>query len=94
MELKIPESYVPTYKKVASDLVKKIEAGETTVGEKFPPEIEFARQLNISVGTLRKALDILSYNSLVRSWPEISRLARESGRSRLTQTTMFDENKE
>jgi len=36
--------------------------------------------------------EALSYNSLVQSWPEISRIARESSRPRARQKTLFDEN--
>jgi putative DNA methylase len=42
----------------------------------------------------KRAAEALSYNGLVQSWPEITRLARESVKLAPRQTTMFEENGE
>ena len=38
----------------------------------------------------KRATEAMAYNGLVQSWPEITRLARDAGAPRETQTTMFD----
>jgi putative DNA methylase len=38
----------------------------------------------------KRAAEALAYNGLVQSWPEITRLAREGGKPRQEQTTMFE----
>jgi hypothetical protein len=35
--------------------------------------------------------DALAYNALVRSWPEITRLAREGGTPRAAQTSLLED---
>ena len=56
---------------------------------------EIARELCYRLYTLcerkKRAAEALSYNSLVQSWPEITRLAHEHGRSDPEQTAMFNE---
>jgi putative DNA methylase len=37
----------------------------------------------------KRAQEALRYNALVQSWPEIARLARESGTRPAEQTTLF-----
>ena len=79
-------------------LVRALEAG----GENAAAEIaaglgvqaETARELCYRLYTLcerkKRATDALSYNSLVQSWPEITRLAREElQESRTEQTLLF-----
>ena len=79
-------------------LVRALEAG----GENAAAEIaaglgvkaETARELCYRLYTLcerkQRATDALSYNSLVQSWPEITRLAREElQESRTEQTLLF-----
>jgi len=83
-------------------LIRALESGgegaAAALVAKLGSKAETARELAYRLYTLcerkKRATEALSYNSLVQSWPEISRLARESDRSRPTQTTMFDENKE
>ena len=54
---------------------------------------EIARELAYRLYTLcerkKRAAEALSYNALVRSWPEIQRLARESGISRPQEMDLF-----
>ena len=83
-------------------LIRTLESGgegaAAALVAKLGSKAETARELAYRLYTLcerkKRAAEALSYNSLVQSWPEISRLARESGRSHPTQTTMFDEDKE
>ena len=39
----------------------------------------------------KRAAEALSYNGLVQSWPEITRLAREGGKPRTEQAQMFEQ---
>jgi putative DNA methylase len=80
-------------------LIRLLEAGgETAAAEllaKLGAKAEVARELCYRLYTLcerkKRAQEALRYNALVQSWPEIARLARESGKSRSEQTTMFGE---
>jgi hypothetical protein len=42
----------------------------------------------------KRAPAALSYNALVRVWPEIARLSRVAGKPRFEQTALFAENEE
>jgi putative DNA methylase len=59
---------------------------------------EVARELAYRLYTLcerkKRAAEALSYNGLVQSWPEITRLAREAVKSLKPQTEMFDDERE
>ena len=48
---------------------------------------------NLASERKERAQEALRYNALVQSWPEIARLARESGTRLAEQTTLFDEEK-
>ena len=39
----------------------------------------------------KRAKEALSYNALVQSWPEITRLAREGGVRPASQTQLFEQ---
>jgi putative DNA methylase len=68
-------------------LIRALEAGgESAAAElvaKLGGKAEVARELAYRLYTLcerkKRAAEALSYNGLVQSWPEITRLARESG---------------
>ena len=78
-------------------LVRVLEAG----GERAAAELaarlgakaEVARELCYRLYTLcerkKRAMEALSYNSLVQSWPEITRLARETQKPEAEQTSLF-----
>ena len=80
-------------------LVRALEAGgESAAAELAAPlgaKGEAARELCYRLYTLcerkKRAAEALSYNSLVQSWPEISRLAQEVGRHRAEQSGLFGE---
>jgi putative DNA methylase len=50
---------------------------------------ERASRLHTVSEQKKRAPEALRYDALVQSWPEICRLARESGTPRAEQTTMF-----
>ena len=80
-------------------LVRALEAGgENAAAELAAPlgvKAEAARELCYRLYTLcerkKRAAEALSYNSLVQSWPEISRLAQEVGRHGAEQPGLFGE---
>ncbi|MGQ0628123.1 MAG: DUF1156 domain-containing protein, partial [Phycisphaerales bacterium] len=59
---------------------------------------EIARELAYRLYTLcerkKRAAEALTYNGLVQSWPEIARLARESGQPSAEQPGLFEQTKE
>jgi putative DNA methylase len=60
------------------------------LGGKAEPARELCYRLYTICERKKRAAEALSYNGLVQSWPEITRLARESGKPRAEQTTMFE----
>jgi len=81
-------------------LIRTLEAGGEGAAAglvaKLGSRAETARELCYRLYTLcerkKRAQEALSYNGLVQSWPEITRLAREGGRPRPAQGGLFDEN--
>jgi putative DNA methylase len=80
-------------------LVRALEAGgENAAAElvaKLGAQAEIARELAYRLYTVcerkKRAQEALSYNALVQSWPEITRLAREGARTPAAQTQLFSE---
>ena len=78
-------------------LVRVLEAGgESAAAElatQFGAKAEAARELCYRLYTLcerkKRAAEALSYNSLVQSWPEITRLAGEEQKTEAEQTSLF-----
>ena len=78
-------------------LVRALEAGgESAAAELAAPlgvKAEAARELCYRLYTLcerkKRTAAALSYNSLVQSWPEINRLAREEQKAEAEQTSLF-----
>ena len=99
----LPENWDPTTDarltawEMVHHLVRVLEAG----GERAAAELaarlgakaEAARELCYRLYTLcerkKRAAEALSYNSLVQSWPEITRLAREEQEHQAEQTSLF-----
>ncbi len=83
-------------------LIRALEAGGegTAAGlvAKLGSKAEIARELAYRLYMLcerkKRATEALSYNGLVQSWPEISRLARDSGKSPEAQGPLFERNEE
>ena len=83
-------------------LIRSLEAGgEGAAAEivaRLGSKAEIARELCYRLYTLcerkKRAAEALSYNGLVQSWPEITRLAREGGKVRAEQGGLFEETEE
>lgn len=56
---KVQSARLPLHIQISELLTREIQAGLLADGEKLPPERELARSLDVSVGTLRKALQEL-----------------------------------
>jgi len=82
-------------------LVRALEAGGESAAaalvKKLGSKAEVARELAYRLYTVcerkKRAVEALSYNALVQSWPEITRLAREGAKSTPAQRT-FGEDEE
>jgi putative DNA methylase len=78
-------------------LIRGLEAsGESTAGQlmaKLGSNAETGRDLCYRLYTLyerkKRAAEALTYNGLVQSWPEITRLGREACESGVTQAALF-----
>lgn len=55
----------PLYAQVRDQLTRRLVSGEWTPGMMIPSENEIARQLNVSQGTARKALDAMAMDNLL-----------------------------
>jgi len=83
-------------------LIRALEAGgegaAATLVAKLGSKVEIARELAYRLYTLcerkKRAAEALYYNGLVQSWPEITRLARESVDLTPKQTTIFEGSEE
>ena len=99
----LPEDWDPTIDarltawEMVHHLVRVLEAdGESAAADlaaRLGAKAEVARELCYRLYTLcerkKRAAEALSYNSLVRSWPEITRLAREEQEYEAEQTSLF-----
>ena len=78
-------------------LVRALEAGGESAAAELAAQLgakaEVARELCYRLYTLcerkKRTAEALSYNSLVQSWPEITRLAREEQKPEAEQTSLF-----
>src|SRR5262249_49941807 len=83
---------------VVHQLIRMLEAGgegaAAAVVTKLGGKAEAARELAYRLYTIcerkKRTAEALSYNGLVQSWPEITRLAREGGVSRGRQDALFE----
>ena len=101
----LPEDWDPatdlrlTVWEMVHHLIRVLEAGgESSAAElvaKLGSKAEVARELAYRLYTLcerkKRAQEALSYNGLVQSWPEITRLAREGSRARAEQAELFEQ---
>jgi len=87
----------PTNWETVHHLIRVLEAGgesaAATLAAKLGTKAETARELAYRLFTVsdgkKRSAEALSYNSLVQSWPEISRLAREGGKPMPEQAALF-----
>jgi putative DNA methylase len=101
----LPEDWDPTTDErltvweMVHHLIRVLEAGgegaAADLAAKMGSKAEVVRELAYRLYTMsnnkKRAPEALSYNSLVQSWPEITRLAREGSKQSKGQTTMFGE---
>ena len=99
----LPEDWDPTTDtrltawEMVHHLVRVLEAdGESAAADlaaRLGAKAEIARELCYRLYTLcerkKRAAEALSYNSLVQSWPEITRLARDEQEHEAEQTSLF-----
>jgi putative DNA methylase len=99
----LPEGWDPhtdkrlTAWEIVHHLIRVLEAGGENAGAdivtKLGSKAEVGRELCYRLYTLcerkKRAQEALSYNGLVQSWPEITRLARESRTPRAEQGRLF-----
>src|SRR2546427_1732535 len=80
-------------------LIRSLEAGGEEAAARLVTQLganaEIARELAYRLYTVcerkQRAGEALSYNGLVRSWPEIIRLMREGGKPQAEQAGLFEE---
>jgi putative DNA methylase len=101
----LPESWDPakdnrlTAWEVVHHLIRVLDAGGESAAaqliSKLGSRAEIARELAYRLYTIcerkKRAPEALAYNALVQSWPEITRLARETGGPRAHQAQLFDQ---
>ncbi|RST83472.1 GntR family transcriptional regulator [Aquibium carbonis] len=58
-------AYRPLYVQVRDQLVRRLIDGEWQPGQLIPSEIELAREIGVSQGTIRKALDAMTTENLL-----------------------------
>jgi GntR family transcriptional regulator len=63
--IELPVNGSPLYARVKAVVLARITAGEWPPGTALPAEIELARELGVSQGTVRKALDALTAEQVV-----------------------------
>lgn len=63
------DQFEPLHKRVADQIRGYIQAGEYAPGQRLQPEVELARQLGVSRGTLRHALRELSIQGFLQTLP-------------------------
>jgi putative DNA methylase len=104
----LPDDWDPTKDprlsawEVVHHLVRALESGGesaaadlvTRLGVRAETARELAYRLYALCERKKRADDALSYNGLVQSWPEITRLAREGGKPQAQQGALFTEEKE
>jgi GntR family transcriptional regulator len=57
---------LPVYVQIAERLIREVQSGRLLDGERLPPERDMAREMDVSVGTLRKALAEVEQRGMLR----------------------------
>ena len=84
---------------VVHQLIRALESGgegaAAVLVTKLGAKAEIARELAYRLYTVcerkKRSANALSYNGLVQSWPEITRLAREGGIAQPAQAQLFEQ---
>jgi putative DNA methylase len=86
---------------MVNHLVRVLDEGEGAAAEmvqRLGAKADIARELAYRLYTLcerkKRTQEALSYNALVQSWPEITRLGREGGTARRAQAALFEDAEE
>ena len=72
---------LPAYIQISEMLIREISAGHLLDGERFAPERVMAEEMNVSVGTLRKALSELQRRGLLERRQGSGNYVRSDGRA-------------
>ena len=72
---------LPAYVQISEMLIREISAGHMLAGDRFPPERVMAKEMNVSVGTLRKALAELQRKGLLERRQGSGNYVRTDGRA-------------
>ncbi|MGB5556386.1 MAG: GntR family transcriptional regulator [Paracoccaceae bacterium] len=78
--MKTPGS-LPVYVQISEMLIREISAGHLLAGDRFPPERIMAREMGVSVGTLRKALAELERKGLLERRQGSGNYVRANGKA-------------
>jgi GntR family transcriptional regulator len=62
-----PDSYVPAYQQIATDLRDQIRSGALAPGQQLPAEDRLADEYGVAKDTVRDALQILRSEGLIRT---------------------------
>ena len=65
MKTLAPAQPLPKFLQISELLSRQIRAGHFRTGERLPTEAELAQSLDVAVGTLRKALDVLEKQQVI-----------------------------
>jgi putative DNA methylase len=84
---------------IVHQLIRTLESGgegaTAALVAKLGAKAEIARELAYRLYTVcerkKRAVEALSYNGLVQSWPEITRLVREGGTAQAAQAQLFEQ---
>ena len=86
MILSIAKGSIPLYMQIKDLLVARVTDGEWTPGDIIPSEMQLARELNVSQGTVRKAItELVENNVLVRRQGKGTFVAAHDGKRALFQ---------
>lgn len=69
MSLLNPASPRPLYLQLADQLRRQIDSGVWKANDRLPPELDLARELDVSRGTVRQAMDLLVSQGLLQRIP-------------------------
>ena len=67
--LKLPESDLPVYQRLAEAISDRIARGQLSEGDRLPPHREIARAVGVNVTTVTRAISILQQRGLIEARP-------------------------